>query len=164
MTVGYASNRDSAHEVVAEQTDDGGSVSVHRGNIGNPEDWIRAVGKVLEAEGGVGLTRSPILETAGKGFPVDCVAQGFTMTHMVPGMREGILETIRERIPMRGHGITDAIAPAAQFLLAQRSSYINGAGIPANSGLDTWKGGARGGSYGTGRWHSFQSLRCRYNT
>jgi acetoacetyl-CoA reductase len=53
VAVGYSSNRKAADELAAKLRADGGSVSVHQGNVGSPEDCLRVVDEVLVEVGRV---------------------------------------------------------------------------------------------------------------
>jgi 3-oxoacyl-(acyl-carrier-protein) reductase len=51
VAVGYSSNRAAAEEVQEKLAAEGLSVSIHRGNVGQPEDCQRVVEEVLAAQG-----------------------------------------------------------------------------------------------------------------
>jgi acetoacetyl-CoA reductase len=53
VAAGYSSNSRAAEELAAKLNAEGGSVSVHQGNVGAPEDCNRVVQEVLDAKGRV---------------------------------------------------------------------------------------------------------------
>ncbi|MHA6780887.1 3-oxoacyl-[acyl-carrier-protein] reductase [Pseudonocardia saturnea] len=53
VAAGYSSNSKAADELAEKISAEGGSVSVHQGNVGVPEDCQRVVAEVLEAQGRV---------------------------------------------------------------------------------------------------------------
>ena len=53
VAAGYSSNSKAAEELAGKLATEGASVSVHQGNVGEPEDCQRVVGEVLETYGRV---------------------------------------------------------------------------------------------------------------
>lgn len=53
VAAGYSSNRGAAEELAAKLQAEGASVSVHQGNVGNPDDCRRVVDEVLQLTGRV---------------------------------------------------------------------------------------------------------------
>ena len=53
VAAGYSRNREVAERVCQELTDRGLSVTIHQGNVGEPEDCKRVVKEVLDAKGRV---------------------------------------------------------------------------------------------------------------
>jgi acetoacetyl-CoA reductase len=51
VAAGYSRNRESAEKFAAGLAERGRSVSIHQGNVGDPEDCRRVVDEVLEAHG-----------------------------------------------------------------------------------------------------------------
>ena len=51
VAAGYSSNREAAEELAEKLMAEGLSVSVHQGNVGQPEDCARVVEEVLAAQG-----------------------------------------------------------------------------------------------------------------
>jgi acetoacetyl-CoA reductase len=51
VAAGYSSNREAAEELAEKLMAEGLSVSVHQGNVGQPEDCARVVDEVLTAQG-----------------------------------------------------------------------------------------------------------------
>lgn len=82
------------------------------------------------------------LEKAGKlsedsiGLTVNTVAPGFIATEMLEHIPERVLDGIKSRIPVRRLGRPDEIARAVHFLAADQSSFITGAILSVNGGMD----------------------------
>jgi 3-oxoacyl-(acyl-carrier-protein) reductase len=215
VAAGYSRDSEAARALRKRLEGDGCSVSLHQGNVGNPEDCARVVDEVLAAHGQLdylvnnagitldrtvrkmsiedwhavlrinlsgafymskavldhmldrgtgrivnissvigetgnvgqanyaasksglfGLTKTLALETARRGITVNCVAPGFIETEMVAAIPTDILNTIVERVPMRRLGTPEEVAHAVLFLLDDRSSYITGAVIAINGGIE----------------------------
>ena len=51
VAAGYSRNRESAEKFVAGLAEKGRAVSIHQGNVGDPDDCRRVVDEVLEAHG-----------------------------------------------------------------------------------------------------------------
>ena len=215
VCAGYLSNSDSAESMRDEADKLGYSISVHRMDVGQPEDCVRFVNEALSANGHVdylinnaginidrtvrrmtidewhavmrinisgcfymvkavvehmvergsgrivnissiigetgnvgqanyataksgmhGLTKSLALELARKGITVNCVAPGFIDTDMMSSVPETVLENIVARIPVGRLGSSEEVAYVVTSLLDDRASYVTGAVIPVNGGLD----------------------------
>ncbi|MEK6438401.1 3-oxoacyl-[acyl-carrier-protein] reductase [Pseudonocardia sp. T1-2H] len=55
VAAGYSSNSKAAEELAEKLRAEGGSVSIHQGNVGDPEDCRRVVSEVLEQRGRVDI-------------------------------------------------------------------------------------------------------------
>ena len=114
----------------------------HSGRIVNISSIIGQTGNVGQANyasaksGMFGLSMTLALELAGKGITVNCVAPGFINTDMMASVPEKILDEIVARIPVGRLGEPEEVAFAVMSLLDDRASYITGAVIPVNGGLD----------------------------
>jgi NAD(P)-dependent dehydrogenase (short-subunit alcohol dehydrogenase family) len=112
------------------------------GRIVNISSIIGETGNVGQANyataksGMHGLTKTLALELAKKGITVNCVAPGFISTDMMASVPETVLESIVARIPVGRLGDPKDVAFVVTSLLDERASYITGAVIPVNGGLD----------------------------
>jgi acetoacetyl-CoA reductase len=215
VAAGYSRDEEAAKRIRKDLSGLGHSVSIHQGNVGEPEDCKRVVEDVLAAYGRVdflvnnagvtvdktvrkmtveewhavlrinlsgafymvkavldhmlergsgrivcissvigetgsigqanyaasksglfGLTKSLALETARKGITVNCVAPGFIETEMVAAMPQEVLDKVIEKIPVRRLGQASEIARMVRFLCEDESSYITGAVLAVNGGLE----------------------------
>jgi acetoacetyl-CoA reductase len=204
VAAGYSRDEEAAKRIRKDLTERGHSVSIHQGNVGEPDDCKRVVRDVLAAHGRVdflvnnagvtvdktvrkmnlsgafymvkavldhmlergsgrivcissvigetgsigqanyaasksglfGLTKSLALETAQKGITVNCVTPGFIETEMVAAMPQEVLDKVIEKIPVRRLGQASEIARMVRFLCEDESSYITGAVLAVNGGLE----------------------------
>jgi acetoacetyl-CoA reductase len=83
-----------------------------------------------------GLTKSLALETARKGITVNCVAPGYTDTDMIAAIPGNVLERYVSQIPVGRLGRPEEVARVVHFLAEDDASYITGAVIPVNGGLE----------------------------
>jgi 3-oxoacyl-[acyl-carrier protein] reductase len=90
---------------------------------------------VAAKAGVIGMTKTWSRELAGKGFTVNAVAPGFTMTPMVAAMPEEARKAIAEKIPAKRLGEPSDIANAVLFLSTNEAGYISGTTISVDGGL-----------------------------
>jgi acetoacetyl-CoA reductase len=84
----------------------------------------------------LGFTKSLALETGRKRITVNCVAPGYTDTDMVAAVPGDVLERYISLIPVGRLGRPDEVARVVHFLAEDDASYITGALIPVNGGLE----------------------------
>src|SRR5438067_2103186 len=83
-----------------------------------------------------GFSKSLALEVARKGITVNCVAPGYTETEMLAAVPQHVLDRLVEGIPVRRLGRPEEVARAVLFLVDDEASYITGAVIPVNGGVE----------------------------
>ena len=91
---------------------------------------------VASKAGLYGFSKSLALETGRKGITVNCVAPGYTDTDMVTAIPSSVLEQYVSQIPVGRLGRPDEVARVVRFLADDDASYITGAVIPVNGGLE----------------------------
>jgi 3-oxoacyl-[acyl-carrier protein] reductase len=85
----------------------------------------------------IAFTRYLAVELAPQGIRVNGLAPGYIDVPMSPSMRaiSGGEDEVRQQVPLRRLGGTDEMADIVEFLLSERSSYINGETILADGGV-----------------------------
>jgi acetoacetyl-CoA reductase len=215
VAAGYSTNQAAANELAGKLTSEGLFLTVHKGNVGQPEDCRRVIDEVLSQHGRVdilvnnagvtvdktvrrmtvddwhavlrvnlsgafymvkavlehmlergsgriinissvvgetgafgqanyaasksglyGLTKSLALETGRKGITVNMVAPGYTDTDMIAAVPTDVLEHYVSQIPVGRLGRPEEVARVVHFLADDDASYITGALIPVNGGLE----------------------------
>ena len=112
------------------------------GRIVNISSVIGQVGNIGQANyaasksGQFGFTKSLALKVARKGITVNCVAPGFIKTEMVAAMPEKVLQAMIDRVPVGRLGQATDVARCVRFLLEDEASYITGAVLTVNGGLE----------------------------
>lgn len=79
-----------------------------------------------------GFTMSLAQELARTGITVNTISPGYTGTPMVKAIREDILESIVNMIPMKRLAEPKEIAAAVSYLCSDGAAYISGANLPIN--------------------------------
>ena len=83
----------------------------------------------------IGLTKSLALELAKKNITVNAVAPGFIETEMVAQVNPKIIESIKERVPMKRLGTAEEVAKVVSFLASEDAGYVTGQVYGINGGL-----------------------------
>jgi 3-oxoacyl-[acyl-carrier protein] reductase len=104
------------------------SVVALYGNIGQSN-------YVATKAGVIGLTKGWAKEFGPKGIRVNAVAPGFIETGMVAEVPKKILDSMREKTPLKKLGKPADIASAYAFLASDDANYINGAILSVDGGL-----------------------------
>ncbi len=117
------------------------SIIGQTGNIGQAnyaasKSGLFGLTKTLAREAAFQLQRAGKLDEDGIGVTVNTVAPGFIATEMLEGVPEKVLDGIKEKIPVGRLGRPDEIARAVHFLVADQSSFITGAILSVNGGMD----------------------------
>lgn len=83
----------------------------------------------------IGMTKTLAKELGKKGIRVNAVAPGFIYTPMTATVPEKILEMMKEKTPLRRLGKPEDVANTLLFLSSDEASFINGAVISVDGGL-----------------------------
>ena len=81
------------------------------------------------------MTKSFALEGAARGIRFNAVTPGFIQTDMTKKLKEEVIKTYEEKIPLRRFGSPKEVAEAIAFLLSDSSSYITGEILRVNGGM-----------------------------
>jgi 3-oxoacyl-[acyl-carrier protein] reductase len=90
---------------------------------------------VATKSGVIGMTKTWAKELGPKGIRVNAVAPGFIMTGMTEQMPAKVLDTMKEKTPLRRLGQPEDVAHAYLFLASDEASFINGAVLSVDGGL-----------------------------
>jgi 3-oxoacyl-[acyl-carrier protein] reductase len=90
---------------------------------------------VAAKSGVIGLTKTWAKEFGRKGFTVNAIAPGFTLTSMVKAMPPEILKKMSDKVDVQRLGSPEDIANACLFLSSDEASYINGITLSVDGGL-----------------------------
>ncbi len=85
--------------------------------------------------GVIGLTKTWAKELAPRGIRVNAVAPGYTMTSMMDTVPEKLLESLKEKTPLKRLGQPEDIAYAYLYLASDEASYVNGEILSVDGGL-----------------------------
>lgn len=85
--------------------------------------------------GMIGFTKALAYEGARAGVTANVIAPGYTATPMVSAIREDILESIRNEVPMKRLARPEEIAEAVAYLASDAGAYITGETLSVNGGL-----------------------------
>ncbi|NTW02132.1 MAG: 3-oxoacyl-ACP reductase FabG [Oscillochloris sp.] len=90
---------------------------------------------VAAKAGVIGMTKTWARELGPSGIRVNAVAPGFIQTDMIATVPDKVIESMKERTPMRRIGIAEDIANAYLFLASDEASFITGTVISVDGGL-----------------------------
>lgn len=82
----------------------------------------------------LGLTKSLALESARKNITVNAICPGYIETNMTSEMKQDVLESIINDIPLGRLGRTQEIASAVSYLVSPAADFITGATFSINGG------------------------------
>jgi acetoacetyl-CoA reductase len=85
--------------------------------------------------GVIGFTKALAQELAAKGVTVNAITPGYVATKMVMAIREDILKTIVDSVPMKRLAKPEEIGFAVAFLASELSGFTTGATLNINGGL-----------------------------
>ena len=85
--------------------------------------------------GVIGFTKALAQELATKGVTVNAVAPGYVATKMVMAIREDILKTIVDSVPMKRLAKPEEMGALCSYLASDLAGYMTGATLNINGGL-----------------------------
>jgi len=85
--------------------------------------------------GMIGFTKALAQELAAKNVTVNAIAPGYVATEMVTAIREDVLKTIVDSVPMKRLAKPEEIGFAVVYLADELSGFITGATLNINGGL-----------------------------
>ena len=85
--------------------------------------------------GVIGFTKALAAEMATKGVTVNAIAPGYVATKMVMAIREDILQSIVDTVPMKRLAKPEEIAGLAVYLSSDLAGFITGTTMNINGGL-----------------------------
>ena len=85
--------------------------------------------------GVIGFTKALAQELATKGVTVNAIAPGYVATKMVMAIREDILKSLVDSIPMKRLARPEEIGGACAYLASEIAGYMTGATLNINGGL-----------------------------
>ena len=85
--------------------------------------------------GVIGFTKALAAEMATKGVTVNAITPGYVATKMVMAIREDILQSIVDTVPMKRLAKPEEIAGLAVYLSSDLAAFITGATMNINGGL-----------------------------
>ena len=85
--------------------------------------------------GVIGFTKALAQEFATKGVTVNAIAPGYVATKMVTAIREDILKTIIDSVPMKRLAKPEEIGAAVVYLSSELAGFVTGETININGGL-----------------------------
>ncbi|ENV48882.1 acetoacetyl-CoA reductase [Acinetobacter brisouii CIP 110357] len=83
----------------------------------------------------IGFSKALAQEGARSNICVNVVAPGYTATPMVTAMREEVVKSIEDQIPLQRLARPEEIAAAVLYLVSDNGAYITGETLSVNGGL-----------------------------
>ncbi|WP_129630049.1 3-oxoacyl-ACP reductase FabG [Candidatus Oscillochloris fontis] len=90
---------------------------------------------VAAKSGVIGMTKTWARELGPSGIRVNAVAPGFIQTDMIASVPDKVIESMKERTPLRRIGVSEDIANAYLFLASDEASFITGTVLSVDGGL-----------------------------
>jgi acetoacetyl-CoA reductase len=85
--------------------------------------------------GVIGFTKALSQELATKGVTVNAIAPGYVATKMVMAIREDVLKSIIDGIPMKRLAKPEEMGACCSYLASELAGYVTGATLNINGGL-----------------------------
>lgn len=124
-----------AKAVVPIMIANGGGVILNAASIVGIYGNFGQTNYVASKSGVIGMTKTWARELGPSHIRVNAVAPGFTATEMLSTVPEKVLESVRERTPLRRLGTPEDIAYAYLFLASDEASFITGITLSVDGGL-----------------------------
>ena len=121
--------------VVEQMMNQGSGVIINISSIVALYGNVGQVNYAATKAGLIGMTKTLAKELGKKGIRVNAVAPGFIYTPMTAKVPEKILEMMKEKTPLRRLGKPEDVANTLLFLSSDEASFINGAVISVDGGL-----------------------------
>jgi 3-oxoacyl-[acyl-carrier protein] reductase len=90
---------------------------------------------VATKAGVIGMTKTWARELGPKGVRVNAVAPGFIQTDMIATVPDKVLDSVKEKTPIRRLGTAEDIANAFLFLASDESSFVTGTVLSVDGGF-----------------------------
>ncbi|MCU0491557.1 MAG: 3-oxoacyl-ACP reductase FabG [Chloroflexaceae bacterium] len=90
---------------------------------------------VATKSGVIGMTKTWARELGPYGIRANAIAPGFTVTEMIETVPEKVLDSVKERTPLRRLGRPEDIANAYLFLASDDATFITGQVLAVDGGL-----------------------------
>lgn len=124
-----------AKAVVPIMIANGGGAIINAASIVGIHGNFGQTNYVAAKAGVIGMTKTWARELGPSQIRVNAVAPGFTATEMIATVPEKVLESVRERTPLRRLGTPQDIANAYLFLASDEASFITGITLSVDGGL-----------------------------
>ncbi len=124
-----------ARAVVPIMIANGGGAIINAASIVGIHGNFGQTNYVAAKSGVIGMTKTWARELGPNHIRVNAIAPGFTVTEMIATVPEKVLESVRERTPLRRLGTPEDIANAYLFLASDEASFITGVTLSVDGGL-----------------------------
>ncbi len=124
-----------AKAVVPIMIANGGGAIINAASIVGLHGNFGQTNYVAAKAGVIGMTKTWARELGPSHIRVNAIAPGFTATEMIATVPEKVLESVRERTPLRRLGTPEDIANAYLFLASDEASFITGVTLSVDGGL-----------------------------
>jgi 3-oxoacyl-[acyl-carrier protein] reductase len=124
-----------ARAVVPIMIANGGGSIINAASIVGLHGNFGQTNYVAAKAGVIGMTKTWARELGPNHIRVNAIAPGFTATEMIATVPEKVLESVRERTPLRRLGTPEDIANAYLFLASDEASFITGVTLSVDGGL-----------------------------